>query len=163
MSSNKQVSIFWFRRDLRLEDNAGLYHALKKGVPVLPIFIFDKLILNKLQDKRDSRISFIYKALQNINAELKKYASGLLIRCGHPAEVWQKLLSEFDVVSVYTNRDYETYAKKRDLEISSLLNSAGIEYNDYKDHVIFDRDEVLKKDGTPYTVFTPYSKVGRQN
>lgn len=159
MKKGKKVSVFWFKRDLRLEDNAGLYHALKSGTPVLPIFIFDKLILDKLQDKKDPRVSFIHAAMQKINLELKAYKSSLLVKYGKPKKVWKDLLSEYDIQAVYTNKDYEVYAKDRDKEIAELLQSKGIELNVYKDHVIFDTDEVLKKDGTPYTVFTPYSKV----
>ena len=159
MGNSKEVSIFWFRRDLRIEDNAGLYRALKAGRPVLPIFIFDKLILDKLQDKSDPRVSFIHRTLTEINAALKAYNSTLLVKYGEPIEVWKELLTAYNINTVYTNRDYEVYAKKRDKEVSELLQLKGIAFKDYKDHVIFDRNEVLKKDGTPYTVFTPYSKV----
>lgn len=159
MANNKSVSIFWFRRDLRLADNAGLYHALKKGSPVLPIFIFDKHILDKLQNKKDARVSFIHEALQQINSELKRFGSSLVVKYGAPIEIWQELIQEFNIKSVFTNLDYESYAKQRDKQVSELLEANGIEFKLYKDHVIFDSDEVLKKDGTPYTVFTPYSKV----
>jgi deoxyribodipyrimidine photo-lyase len=159
MGKEQEISIFWFRRDLRLNDNAGLYRALKVGKPVLPIFIFDKCILDKLQDKSDPRVSFIHKTLTEINTLLKEYNSSLVVKYGEPMEVWKELLAEYKIDSVFTNRDYEVYAKDRDKEVSELLQSKGIEFKDYKDHVIFDRAEVLKKDGTPYTVFTPYSKV----
>lgn len=159
MKRGKEVSVFWFKRDLRLEDNAGLYHALKFSKDVLPIFIFDKNILDKLQDKKDARVSFIHAALQSINSALKDYKSSLVVKYGKPKKVWQELLGEYNIQAVYTNKDYEVYAKDRDKEIGELLQSQGIEFNLFKDHVIFDTDEVLKKDGTPYTVFTPYSKV----
>lgn len=159
MNDKKGVSVFWFRRDLRLEDNAGLYHALKSESSVLPIFIFDRLILDKLHDKEDPRVTFIHNTIGDINAQLKEYDSGLVVKYGAPLDVWKKLLKEYDIHSVYTNRDYEVYGKNRDKEVASLLQSKEIVFKDYKDQVIFDRDEVLKKDGTPYTVFTPYSKV----
>ncbi len=159
MENEKEVTVFWFRRDLRLEDNAGLYRALKSASPVLPIFIFDKLILDKLQDKQDPRVSFIHDALLNINTQLKDFDSSLLVKYGEPIEVWKELLLEHKISAVFTNRDYEVYAKERDKKVADLLGSKDIVFKDFKDHVIFDRDEVLKKDGTPYTVFTPYSKV----
>ncbi len=156
--SNK-ISIFWFRRDLRLEDNAGLYHALKAGAPVLPIFIFDRKILDKLSDKADARVTYIHNALDHIQKELKGFKSSLLVRYGDPIEIWKDLIKEFDVDTVYTNRDYESYAKNRDHEVQQILSANQIGFKSFKDHVIFDQDEVLKKDGLPYTVFTPYSKI----
>lgn len=159
MSVKKKVAIFWFRRDLRLEDNAGLYHALKSGLPVLPVFIFDKLILDKLADKRDPRVTFIHDALSGLNAQLRAYKSSLIARYSTPVEAWTKLLEEYQVQAVFTNRDYENYAKERDANIGDLLAEHKIPFHSYKDHVIFDQSEVMKKDGLPYTVFTPYSKV----
>jgi len=155
-----KISIFWFRRDLRLEDNAGLYRALKAGIPVLPIFIFDKIILDKLEIKEDARVAFIHDTITSINKSLKHYDSALLVKYGEPLKVWKALIKEFsNIETVYTNRDYEVYAKERDEAVASLLAKKEIKFKDYKDHVIFDNDEVMKKDGTPYTVFTPYSKI----
>jgi deoxyribodipyrimidine photo-lyase len=152
------VNIFWFRRDLRLHDNAGLFHALKSGQPVLPLFIFDSDILDELPHPKDARVEFIHQALSGMQEELKSLGSTLLVRHGKPAEVWQSILQEYPVGAVYTNRDYEPYALQRDNTVASLLESKGIPFHTFKDHVIFEKDDVLKDDGTPYTVFTPYSK-----
>ena len=158
MDNNTPVTIFWFRRDLRIDDNAGFYRALKSGNPVLPIFIFDKEILDKLEDKDDARVTFIYNAIEDIDTELKKLDSSLLVIHDKTEHAWTKLLKEYKITAVYTNHDYEPYAKKRDGEIASLLKKHNIEFKTYKDQVIFDKDEVLKNDGTPYTVYTPYMR-----
>ena len=155
----KKISIFWFRRDLRLNDNAGLYHALKNNENLLCLFIFDKQILDKLEDKDDPRLTFIYQQVLELKSSLEERAGSLLIKYGEPTKVWKEITSEFNVDTVYTNRDYEPYAISRDAKIKSYLAKKNISFNDFKDQVIFDTDEVLKKDLTPYTVFTPYSKV----
>jgi deoxyribodipyrimidine photo-lyase len=152
------ISIFWHRRDLRFEDNAGLYHALKSGKKVLPLFIFDTNILDKLEDRDDPRVSFIHDNILSMQTQLIEMGTSLIVRYGDPLKVWESLLEEFDINAVYTNRDYEPYALQRDQQITQLLTSSGISFYDFKDHVIFDKDEVVKGDGTPYTVFTPYSK-----
>jgi deoxyribodipyrimidine photo-lyase len=154
-----QITIFWFRRDLRLEDNAGLYHALKKGRPVLPLFIFDTTILDKLPQKADARVEFIHRELGRIREELRALGSTIIVRHGPPMEVWKKILEEFPVHSVYTNRDYEPAAKERDRAVEELLSSQGVGFHQYKDQVIFEKQEVVKADGDPYVVFTPYSRV----
>lgn len=153
------ISICWLRRDLRLKDNAALYHALKGKHPVLVLFIFDKNILEKLENKNDARVTFIYKALEMLQAELKENNSSLLVKYDTPENAWQTILNEYDVKTVYTNHDYEPYAAKRDDSIAKYLSSQGIAFNTYKDHVIFEKSEVLKADGKPYTVFTPYYRV----
>lgn len=155
------VTVFWFRRDLRLEDNAGLYHALKKGNPVLPVFIFDAEILNQLEEKSDRRLVFIHRALENLNGELQKLGSGLHVYYGKPIEVWKTIIDEFQVESVFTNHDYEPYARKRDKAVGTLLHERGISFFTCKDQVIFEKDEVTKDDGKPYTVFTPYKNKYR--
>ena len=155
MNSTEKVSIFWFRRDLRLEDNHGLYQALQGEHPVLPIFIFDENIINELAID-DPRISFIYKQLANINTVLLDRKTSLYCCKGNPTEVFKKLLTEFDVQEVYINEDYEPYAKIREQNISDILAEKNIFLKKYKDQVIFAKDEVLKNDQTPYTVFTPY-------
>ncbi len=160
---SEEISVFWFRRDLRLNDNAGLYHALKSGLPVLPIFIFDTEILDKLEDKKDKRLIFIYEALANIEQELQELGSSLKVYYGEPIEVWKEITESYTVKKGFTNHDYEPYAKERDKKVSELLQEKGIEFNTYKDQVIFEKDEVLKADGTPYTVYTPYSKVWKSN
>lgn len=152
------VSVFWFRRDLRLQDNAGLFHALKSGLPVIPLFIFDKDILDRLEDRSDRRVDFIYRTLTQIHEELSRLGSGLHLYYGKPIDVFKKLTSTFSVQAVYVNSDYEPYAIKRDKEISEFLQSKSIAFNLYKDQVIFEKNEVIKDDGKPYTVFTPYSK-----
>ncbi len=156
-----KIAIFWHRRDIRLTDNAGLYHALRSGLPVLPLFIFDADILGKLQDRADARVTFIHDEVTALNAQLKTLGSGLLLRHGRPLEVFQTLLGEYDIAAVYTNRDYEPTAIARDAAIATLLGGKGIPLHTYKDQVIFEGDEVLKDDGKPYTVFTPYSKKWR--
>lgn len=155
---SKEVSIFWFRRDLRLDDNAALYHALRSRKPVLPIFIFDENILSKLENKHDKRVDFIHRTLTELKSELKKLGSDLLVFHGTPLEVYEKLTSEYAVKSVFTNHDYEPYAKERDAEIAALVNENGASFKTFKDQCIFEKDEVLKDDGKPYTVYTPYSK-----
>lgn len=152
------VNIFWFRRDLRLNDNAGLYYALKDGNPVLPLFIFDKNILDGLEDRADSRIAFIHQQLEKIQAQLSKTGSTLDVRYGFPAEIYRQLLQEYSIGKVFTNHDYEPYAKQRDGEIKDLLSHHSVSFHTYKDQVILEKDEVLKDDGKPYTVFTPYSR-----
>ncbi len=155
------VTICWFRRDLRLTDNTALYFALKERGNVLPLFIFDKEILDKLPDKRDKRISFIYDQLMKMQAELAKHHSSLLIKYGTPTDIINQLAGEYNVAAVYANHDYEPYAAERDRQIGKLLSAKGIEFVTYKDQVIFERAEVLKDDGKPYTVYTPYMKKWR--
>ncbi len=156
MAENK-LAVFWFRRDLRLEDNAGLYHALKSGYQVLPVFIFDKDILASLK-KEDKRVLFIHQEVQRLQAELKKLDSGLATFYGKPEDVIKNLIKKYPVAAVYCNRDYEPYALQRDKAIYKMLEDRGIDFKGFKDQVIFDRNEVLKDDGDPYTVFTPYMR-----
>ncbi|ATH08704.1 deoxyribodipyrimidine photolyase [Halobacteriovorax marinus] len=156
MKKNKdKVSIFWFRRDLRVEDNIGLYHALNSSFPVLPIFIFDKNILNKLE-RDDSRVSFIHECLQNLSEKFRKYDGDLLTFYNSPKNAWKEIFESFDVQEVYTNEDYEPYALSRDKSIEDYLTRKGIKFQSYKDQCIFSKFDILKKDGTPYTVYTPY-------
>jgi deoxyribodipyrimidine photo-lyase len=154
----QSINIFWFRRDLRLQDNAGLYHALKDINPVLPIFIFDTTILDELEDKGDRRVEFIHLALQAMQALLIKNGSTIDVRYGKPIEIYRQLLTEYSIAKVYTNHDYEPYAKIRDGEIAQLLQEHGASLHTFKDQVILEKGEVLKDDGKPYTVFTPYSR-----
>lgn len=152
------VNIFWFRRDLRLFDNAGLYHALRSGRPVVPIFIFDKNILDLLPDKKDRRVSFIHKALTNMQKELVGLGSSLEVFYGTPGEAFQQLAGKYAIGTVFTNHDYEPYARERDAAVAEWLASEKIMFRSYKDQVLLEKDEVLKDDGKPYTVFTPYSR-----
>lgn len=149
------IAVFWFRRDLRLEDNAGLSAALNSGLKVLPIFIFDDDILESLE-KNDARVTFIYTCLKNIHKTLTDVGSSLLIKQGKPQEVWQQLVKEYTIKKVFFNKDYEPYAIKRDRKIQDLLASNGIASNMYKDQVLFEESEVAKNDGKPYTIYTPY-------
>ncbi|MCB9191388.1 MAG: deoxyribodipyrimidine photo-lyase [Flavobacteriales bacterium] len=158
MKSTQDVSVFWFRRDLRLDDNAGLYHALRLGNPVLAIFIFDEHILSKLEDKADKRVDFIHRTLEQVKGQLRNLGSDLLVIHGTPLEVYKKLISEYSVKAVFTNHDYEPYAQERDKQIAELLKENGSSFQTSKDQCIFEKDEVLKDDGKPYTVYTPYSK-----
>lgn len=152
------IAIFWFRRDLRLEDNAGLYHTLRSGHPVLPVFIFDEDILQHLPRPYDRRVDFIHRSIVRLHDALGKLGSSLLVLHGSPLEVFRQLLSRYDVRAVYTNHDYEPYALQRDKRVGQLLSERGIFLHTFKDQCILERDEVLKDDGTPYTVFTPYSR-----
>ena len=154
----KEISICWLRRDLRLTDNAALYHALKGKYPVLVFFIFDRNILNRLENKADARLTFIHKSLTKLNEELLELHSTLLVKFNTPEGAWAEVLEEYEVKSVYTNHDYEPYAIKRDDQLAEFLSSENIPFHTYKDQVIFEKVEVVKADGKPYTVFTPYFK-----
>ena len=151
----RKINIFWFRRDLRLDDNTGLRNALNSGLPVLPVFIFDTNITGELQ-KDDPRISFIYERLNFINDELQKSGSSLEIRSGDPIVIWKSLVQAFNINAVYINKDYEPYSVKRDYEIEVLLRKNKIQLFRFKDQVIFEEKEVCKSDNKPYTIFTPY-------
>ena len=151
----EKVVVFWFRRDLRLDDNCGLTRALESPFPLLPIFIFDLNIVDELEVD-DSRITFIYDQLKKLSTKLRSSSSSIYIKKGVPEDVWESILENFDVQEVYANEDYEPYAIQRDKRIGHLLNDKGIKFNLSKDQVIFAKDEIIKADGTPYTVFTPY-------
>lgn len=157
-----KLSLFWFRRDLRLQDNHGLYQALKESEGVLPIFIFDRDILEGLKDKADKRVAFIHKTLSDIQMTLKENGSSLHILHDTPLQAFGKLTKEFDITAVYTNHDYEPYAIGRDAEVKKFLQTKGIVFNTFKDQVIFERNEVVKADGSPYTIFTPFSKSWKE-
>ena len=147
-----KVSIFWFRRDLRLHDNVALFNALKSGEKVLPIFIFDTSILEKLP-KNDARVSFIIKELKSMNEHLKSFDASIDIYHGKPIEVFESLIKKYPIANVFTNHDYEPYAIKRDQEIKELLSSKNINFNSFKDQVIFEKNEITKKD-VIHTLFT---------
>jgi len=151
----KKVSIFWFRRDLRLEDNHGLFQALSSEVPVLPLFIFDTHILDRLPTKRDARVEFIHRSLQHVQEALGGH---LCVKHGNPEDVFRSLFQEWEVVKIFTNHDYERYGLERDTKIKAIAQENGIQFQSYKDQVVFEKDEVLSGAGTPYTVFTPYSR-----
>ena len=151
-----KVNVFWFRRDLRLDDNNGLSQATKSKYPVLPIFIFDTDITNSLP-VNDKRVNFIYDQLQKINNQLNsKFNSSLQVFKDKPIEVFKRLNSEFNINSVYCNHDYEPYSIKRDKSVESYLDSNDSKLLSFKDQVIFEKSEVVKNDGNPYVVYTPY-------
>lgn len=161
--SQTPVAVHWFRRDLRLEDNAALYHALTSGIPVLSVFIFDTDILEELKDKEaelteDKRLVFIHQTLSALKQTLNSFDTDLIVMHGKPIEIWKQLLQQYTIQKVYTNHDYEPYANTRDTAIRQLLEEHQISFHTYKDQVIFEKDEVVKDDGKPYTVYTPYSK-----
>ncbi len=157
-----KISIFWFRRDLRLEDNVGLSQALSSGYPVLAIFIFDQTILSSLEDKKDRRVDYIHQAITSINFALKKFGSKLTTFYGKPLDVFRMLSENFTIQSVYCNRDYEPQAIQRDTEVYIFFKDQNIAFKAFKDQVIFDKNDVLKNNGTPYTVYTPYSKKWKE-
>lgn len=154
----QDLALFWFRRDLRLHDNAGLFHALQQHEAVLPLFIFDATILNQLRNKKDRRVDFIHQAIDSLNHQMKEMGSGMAVFVGTPEEVWSKLLSTYTITAVYTNHDYEPYAIDRDEKIKNLLASKNCAFRTFKDQCVFEKSEVVKDDGLPYTVFTPYSR-----
>ncbi len=156
------IAVFWHRRDLRLEDNAGLYQTLLSGLPVVPIFIFDRHILDKLEDRADKRVLFIHQNLQLLKDKLQASGKDLYVYYGFPEEIWPKILQTWDVKAVYFNHDYEPYARERDSQISDLLEKSGVAVHSFKDHTIFEKDEVLSNEGKAYTVFTPYSRKWKQ-
>lgn len=151
---DSNTTLFWFRRDLRLDDNCGLLHALKENKQVLPVFIFDETILGKLEDPSDARVTFIHQCLQRMHEDLEKKGSSLLVLKGKPETIFASLHPK----AVYANHDYEPYARQRDAAVKDILDKKGIPFHTFKDQVIFEKEEVVKDDGKPYTVFTPYSR-----
>jgi deoxyribodipyrimidine photo-lyase len=153
-----KVVIHWFRRDLRLSDNTALYHASQSGFPVLPIFIFDRNILDVLENRKDARVGFIHYTLESMHTSLQQYGSGIHFFYSKPLDVWKKLIDNYDIQGVFFNRDYEPYARERDGALYEMFQQENIPMHTFKDHVIFEKKEVCKDDGKPYTVFTPYSR-----
>ena len=156
------TALFWHRRDLRINDNKGLFEALKQNEIVHPIFIFDKSILDKLPNN-DQRILFIYQEIESLKKSYQNLGSDLWVYYGEPSEIIPKIAQELNCSYVYFNNDYEPYALQRDQEIQVSLNNIKIEFVGKKDHVIFEKNEVLKDDGKPYTIFTPYSRKWKAN
>lgn len=155
---NQNIVFFWFRRDLRLDDNAGLYHALKSGMPVLPVFIFDTDILSKLTNPADKRVLFIHKEIHSLKQQLEALGSTLLVFHGKPLEIWQKLIAQYPIKEVYCNRDYEPYARERDKSLYDWFLTQNISFKGYKDQVVFEKNEVVKADGSAFLVFSPYMR-----
>ncbi|WP_405570251.1 cryptochrome/photolyase family protein [Winogradskyella sp. Asnod2-B02-A] len=159
---NSTINIFWFRRDLRLDDNVGFYEALRSEKSVLPIFIFDSEILEQLP-KDDARVTFIHQTLQNMRQTLQdQHGSSIALYHGNPQDIFKNLLQDYKINTVFTNHDYEPYAKTRDEEIKALLNKNDVEFKTFKDQVIFEKDEVVKNDGKPYMVYTPYMRKWKE-
>jgi deoxyribodipyrimidine photo-lyase len=161
----QKLSLFWFRRDLRFEDNVGLYHALydakQNGHQVLPVFIFDTHILDRLEDKKDRRVDFIHRTLTSMQNTLVAKGKTLQVVHGNPLAIFEKWMDQYDLISVYTNHDYEPQAIERDTQIQTLLAKNKIAFHSFKDQVIFEKEEVVKDDGKPYTVYTPYANKWR--
>ncbi|MFW5852123.1 MAG: cryptochrome/photolyase family protein [Bacteroidota bacterium] len=159
---SQQIALFWFRRDLRLHDNTGLCKALSSGKKVLPIFIFDRDILTQLPDKKDRRIDLLFQIITQLQRKLKAYSSSIRIEYGKPEDVFKKIFTEYSISAVYSNKDYEPYAKERDEKIAQLCAHHHIAFHSYKDHVIFESDEILSQQEKPYTVYTPYSRTWKR-
>lgn len=155
---NNPIAIFWHRRDLRLHDNAGLYHALASGMKVLPIFIFDTDILDKLDSAHDARVEFIHKTLAGLKRAYEQAGSSIMVIVGKPLELFQQLLNSYNIKEVFANNDYEPYARDRDHKLSRFLEQRGVKLRLFKDHVIFEESDIIKPDGSPYTIYTPYMK-----
>lgn len=159
---SKRTNIFWFRRDLRLDDNLGFYEALRGEHQVLPIFIFDTEILERLA-KDDARVTFIHQTLQTMRQTLQdEHDSSIAIFHGKPEVIFEQLIEDYEIATVYTNHDYEPYAKERDTKIKTFLEQHTIEFKTFKDQVIFEKSEVVKKDGNPYLVYTPYMRTWKE-
>jgi len=158
MNEHPTINIFWFRRDLRFHDNHALFEALNSGFPVLPIFVFDTHILKNSANKKDLRLIFIHQQLLRLKSEFEKRGSSLLMLYGNAEEVFRDLFTRFRINAIYTNHDYEPYARERDERIMKIAGQHHICFYSFKDQLVFEKDEILKKDGKPYTVFTPYSR-----
>ena len=154
----KKISLCWFRRDLRIEDQTALFYSLQQEEHLLPLFIFDRHILDALEDKADARVTFIYQQIANLKAFFEKQGSSMLVKYGHPETIFQELLAEFNLQTVYTNRDYEPYAQSRDAQVEAILGKKNIPFLTFKDQVIFEPGEILNGSGEFYKVFTPFSR-----
>ena len=157
-----KVNIFWFRRDLRVDDNHGFFKALNAGLPVVPVFIFDPAILAQFPNPNDARLTFIHRCLTDLDREFRKFSSCLQVYVSSPEVVFGQLASKYPIHSVFTNTDYEPAAIVRDQKVAQILQNKGIEFHAFKDQIVFQQNEVVKADGSPYTVFTPYSKKWKE-
>lgn len=152
------LTLFWFRRDLRLHDNAGLYHALKEHKNVRPIFIFDSSILSRLQDVDDARVTFIHQSVNELREQLRAQGADLVVRHGEPLKVLQEFCARHPVEAIYTNHDYEPEARRRDEAVENFCRQRGLVFRSFKDQCLFEKSEILTDAGRPYTVYTPYKK-----
>lgn len=158
----EKVNVFWFRRDLRVDDNHGLFKALNAGLPVVPVFIFDPAILTRFPDPNDARMTFIHRCLTDLDREFRKFNSSLQVYVSSPEVVFGQLAVKYPIQGVFTNTDYEPAAILRDQKVAQILQNKGIEFHSFKDQVLFHQNEVVKANGTPYTIFTPYSKKWKE-
>lgn len=163
MPKRSKIAVFWFRRDLRLEDNVAMHYALNSGFNVFSIFIFDQDLLIKIGNKKDRRVDYIHQALQKINSDLNRNGAKLNTFFDKPIAVFKSLSEDYDIQAIYCNCDYEPEAIKRDTEIYQYFKNRNIPFKAYKDQVIFDKNDVVKKDGSPYTVYTPYAQKWQEN
>ncbi|MDP2334948.1 MAG: deoxyribodipyrimidine photo-lyase [Bacteroidota bacterium] len=157
-----KVNIFWFRRDLRIDDNHGFFQALNTGLPVVPVFIFDPAILAQFPNPNDPRLTFIHQCLTNLDSEFRNFDSRLQVYFSSPEVVFGQLAGKYSIQSVYTNTDYEPDAILRDQKVERILQAKGVEFLSFKDQVIFHQNEVVKSNGSPYGVFTSYSKKWKE-
>jgi deoxyribodipyrimidine photo-lyase len=160
--NSSNTNLFWHRRDLRIADNSGLFKALTSGQKIQAVFIFDSNILNLLSDKEDARITFIYREISRLKTEYQSLGADLLVLYGDSIEIIPQLALEMGADAVFTNRDYEPKAVLRDTRINELLATHKIKFIGAKDHVIFEKDEITKGDGSPYTIYTPYANKWRE-
>ena len=161
MTNKQSISIFWFRRDLRLHDNKGLYHALKNSENVIPLFIFDTDIIDSLPEN-DARVEFIYNSVKQMQNELRKRHRNMLVIKGKPLDIFEKIATDYQIKAVYCNKDHEPYGIERDEKVKRFLESKNIDFHSYLDHLLFEKDEVVKNDGSPYHVFSPYGRKCRE-
>jgi deoxyribodipyrimidine photo-lyase len=147
--------LLWFRRDLRLDDQAALYYALRCCERVSTVFLLDRDLLDPLP-RRDRRVVFILECLRELEADLREHGGGLHVLHGRAPEAIVTLAARLGVDAVFANHDYEPSAIERDARVAAELSAAGIAWHSYKDQVIFERDEILTREGRPYGVFTPY-------
>jgi len=158
----ESVNIFWFRRDLRVDDNHGFFKALNAGLPVVPVFIFDPAILAQFPNPNDARLTFIHRCLTELDREFRKFNSSLQVYVSSPEVVFGQLASKYPIHAVFTNTDYEPSAILRDQKVTQMLQNKGIEFHGFKDQIVFHQNEIVKANGSPYTVFTPYSKKWKE-
>ena len=154
-----EKSLVWFRRDLRDFDHAALYHALKSSAQVFCVFVFDTDILEKLTDKADRRVEFIWESVRELKTALQKNGGDLIVQHGSARALVPQLAKQLGVQAVYANRDYEPSAIARDAFVAAQLNGFEMAFFSFKDQVIFEQDEVLSLSNKPYTVFTPYKNA----
>ena len=151
------TALFWHRRDLRINDNAGLYKALKQCAKVIPVFVFDSTILDLLP-KNDQRVLFIHQEINKIKENYRSFGADIEVLYGDPKIEIPKLAKKWNVTAVFINRDYEPNAIARDQFLFELLKKENIDFIGAKDQVIFEKHEITKDDGLPYTIYTPYAR-----